>query len=397
MSSPMRTAAVLVLGAVLGVSASVAHRAWADKASLPWREARLFAEVFEHIRADYVDDVPAPRLGETAVRGMVGTLDPYSAYLDPKEIEELRINTAGEYAGVGVEISLEDGSIKVIGAIDDSPAARAGIRAGDTIVAVDSIAVDPEHLDESVERLRGRPGSRVELTIARNLPTAPLTFNLTRERVQVHSVKRRMLDGGYGYVRISQFSETTAADFAAAIAALQHDQSGNMHGLVLDLRNNPGGVLEAATEVADDLLNDGVIVTAEGRSRDARFSVRATPGDALKGAPIVVLVNGGSASAAEILAGALKDNRRASLMGQRTFGKGSVQTIMPLSDGGALKLTTSHYHTPSGASIQHRGIAPDFATQAKTDGDIRSSEPARDDDVRLALTKLRELQASIAK
>ncbi|MBC7983101.1 MAG: S41 family peptidase [Candidatus Obscuribacterales bacterium] len=389
----LRTATVLGIGVALGLSLSLAHQVFAAKTPLPWREARLFAEVFERISASYVDQLPDRRLAEFAVRGMVGALDPHSGYLDAKEFESLRIDTSGEYAGVGVEISLEDGNIKVLAAIDDSPAARAGVQASDIIVAIDDTPVDAEHLTESVERMRGKPGTRVSLTVMR-AQSPLLTFALTRSTVQVHSVKQQRLEPGYGYVRISQFSSTTAQDFSAALSELQRNEPNGLQGLVLDLRDNPGGVLEAATDVADSLLNEGVIVTADGRSQESHFAIHAQKGDALRGAPIVVLVNSASASASEILAGALKDHKRAELIGQNTYGKGSVQTVMPLSDGGALKLTTSRYLTPSGASIQRSGIAPDVAIT-----DLKSMAPPidtraipllrTDGEVRVALARLK--------
>jgi carboxyl-terminal processing protease len=318
-------------------------------------------------------------------------LDQYSSYLDAREYAEMRLNTSGAYSGVGIEISLDAGLLKVVAAIDDSPAARAGIRGGDIVVAVDGVAVDPAHLDDAVERLRGKPGAHVKLTIRRADNPQTLEFDLVRRKVQVNSVKADVLEPGYGYVRVSQFTETTADDFLAAIKALQSGPP--MRGLVLDLRNNPGGVLEAAVAVADIFLDSGVIVTAQGRALGADFKMQAQPGDLLNSAPITVLMNGGSASASEIVAGALKDHARAKLVGQTTYGKGSVQTVVPLEQGGALKLTTSRYHTPSGATIQQRGIAPDVAltdlaqTPPATSG--QSKLLADDAELRVALATLK--------
>jgi carboxyl-terminal processing protease len=363
MSFNLRTSITLAVGMALGASLSLSYSAWAGRTgpNLSWQAANLFAEVYERVRRDYLEEIPEDSLMAGAVRGMVGTLDPFSSYMDPKEFEELRIDASGQYSGVGVEISLKDGDIRIVSALDNSPAAVAGIRGGDTIVAIDDLPVDPENLNGSVERLRGQAGAAVKLTVARPETVEPLQFQLTRRKVLVHSVKGEMLETGYAYVRIAQFSETTAQEFAAELKQLQSKSGESLQGLVLDLRNNPGGILEAAVDVADEFLEDGVIVTADGRTSDARFAMNATPGDAMRGAPVVVLVNGGSASASEIVAGALKDRNRGVLVGQKTYGKGSVQSISPLSNGGALKLTTSHYHTPSGAMIHKRGIEPDVA------------------------------------
>ena len=361
MSHRLRTLTILVIGIVGGASFSLGYAAWASHDTravslVPGQDAQLFAEVYERVKHDYVDEVPDDKLMEAAVRGAVASLDPYSEYLDVNEFEEMRVSTAGEYSGVGVEISVNDGSLKVITAIDDSPAARAGVRAGDIITAVDQIPVDPANLNESIDRLRGKPGSKVKLSIAR-AALEPFDVVLTRGSVQVHSVKQEMLEPGYGYVRISQFNENTGVDFAHALTSLQSQKP--LRGLVLDLRNNPGGVLDAAVAVADSLLDHGMIVTADGRTPDAKFAMQAHAGDLTHNAGIIVLVNNGSASASEIVAGALKDNSRAILMGQTTFGKGVVQSVVPLSSGGAVKLTTSRYYTPSGASIQDHGIVPD--------------------------------------
>jgi len=390
-----RPAAILCLGIALGAGSSMAVSAWADRSTIPWQEARLFAEVFERVKAAYVDEVVDRQLAESAATGMMSHLDAYSAYLDPQAYEDLRTSTAGAYAGVGVEISLDDGNVKVKSAMDDSPAVRAGLLAGDIIVAVDDIPVDPEHLAESVNRIRGKAGTRVKLTVNRLAHNKPVQIVVTRGTVQVHSVKRQELESGYGYVRISQFSDTTAAEFVAALTALQNDAGQSLRGLVLDLRDNPGGVLEAATQVTDAMLDKGVIVTADGRTAYASFEIKAELGDLLNGAPIAVLVNGSSASAAEIVAGALQDHKRGLLIGQSTYGKGSVQTVMPLSDGGALKLTTSRYHTPSGASIQQRGIAPNIVSGRDVPPAAANAVALlkEDSEVRLALATLKRQPA----
>jgi len=394
MSFKLRTPLVLITGIMLGAGATMGYTVMAARPapSLPWQQAALFAEVYERVRRDYIEEVPAERLVEDAVRGMTGGLDQYSTYLSAKEYAEMRMGTSGEYSGIGIEVETQAGNIKVVAAIEGSPAARAGIRAGDVIAAVDGIAIDPDNLGVAIDSLRGPPGSHVQITVRRNGAPAPLSFDLVRRKVHVQSVKSEMLEPGFAYVRINQFSETTADDFAAALQALKQDP--HLRGAVLDLRNNPGGVLEAAVEVADQLLDKGVIVTAQGRAADAGFDMRAEPGDALDGAPVVVLVNGGSASAAEIVAGALKDHHRAQLIGQKTFGKGSVQTVVSLEQGGALKLTTARYLTPSGASIHELGIAPDIELKDIADAPAATESQAplvkRDAEVRIALDALKK-------
>jgi carboxyl-terminal processing protease len=281
--------------------------------------------------------------------------------MNKDEFEDLKIATEGNYSGIGVEVTAEDGVLIVIAPLDGSPAARAGIRPGDAILSIDGRLLRSEPLDEAISRIRGEPGTVVRLGIGREPLPQPLEFSIERAMVSVHSVRYDMLEPGYGYLRISQFSETTGPDAQDAIRALEREAGGSLRGLVLDLRNNPGGVLDAAVEVSDAFLEEGTIVSAEGRSPESRFRMEAADGDLSRGTPIAVLVNEGSASAAEIVAGALRDNGRAKLLGQKTFGKGSVQTVLPLEDGQALKLTTSRYFTPSGVSIHERGIEPDVA------------------------------------
>lgn len=374
-----RSLLVLSLGIVLGVSISLGTTVLADKRageeSLPWEEARLLAEVLERVKRDYVDRVDDHELINAAIRGMIADLDPHSAFLGPDEFQDIRISTSGKYSGVGLEVGVEEGQIVVVAPIDDSPAARAGILSGDVIFSVDGIAVSPDALEEAVARLRGPTGSMVVLGILRADEEVPLLLELWRGQIEVHSVRADLLEPGYGYLRISHFSETTAQDVREAVRGLRRQSEGSLSGLVLDLRNNPGGVLDAAVAVADAFLDHGLIVSAEGRMPDARFSLEANPGDVLSGAPLTVLVNGGSASASEIVAGALKDHRRATIVGTVTFGKGSVQTIMPLSEGRAIKLTTSRYYTPSGRSIHATGVSPDLVVEAEESGD---------DDVQLA-------------
>src|ERR1700719_4366378 len=369
MSMRSRTLIALVAGAIFGFSAAVTGGVLAERPSetavsgnstaLPWEEARQFAEVYERIKREYVDEVDDRALMEKAIRGMVAALDPHSAYLDSEEFEEIRLSTMGSYPGVGIEVVAEDSAVKILRPIEGSPADQAGLLPGDQIVRIDDSDIGAD-LAGAISRMRGSSGSVVKLTVLRPTTGQTLDFSLRRAKVEVHSVAQQSLEPGYGYLRITGFSETTADDVNHAIARLKRDNPGGIKGLVLDLRNNPGGVLEAGVAVADDFLESGVIVTADGRTPEARFRMDATPGDLIDGAPLVVLVNGGSASASEIVDGGLKDHGRALLVGRRTYGKGSVQTVMPLTHGGAVKLTTSRYFTPSGTSIHGKGIVPDI-------------------------------------
>jgi carboxyl-terminal processing protease len=352
------------LGAAAGLWVGLAGATMADKPApkpdLPWADAHTLADVLERVKHDYVNPVDDHQLLQAAIRGMVSSLDPYSAYLDGDEYDEVKISSSGQYSGVGIEVSMEDEEVVVVAPFDGSPAAVAGIRSGDIIATIDGIPVNTTTLSDTIGRMRGKEGTTIKIGILRAGNAEPLQFTLKRSRVELRSVKAEVLEPGMGYLRISQFSETTGDDLEAALKDLRKHNGGPLKGLVLDLRNNPGGVLEAAVAVSDAFLDSGVIVTAKGRTPESKFEMDATPGDALNGAPIVILVNGGSASAAEIVAGALKDNHRAKLMGRTTFGKGSVQTVIPLSGDRAVKLTTSLYYTPSGISINHRGIAPDI-------------------------------------
>jgi len=365
MSKQSRAVLWLGIGVSVGVSLGLAGGVLADKAApkddLPWQDARTLAEVLERVKHDYVNPVDDHQLLQAAIRGMVSSLDPYSAYLDGDEYDEVKISSSGQYSGVGIEVSMEDEEVVVVSPFEGSPAALAGIRSGDVIATIDGIPVNTNNLADTIGRMRGKEGTTVKIGILREGSTEPLQITLKRSRVELRSVKSELLEPGMGYVRISQFSETTGDDLEAALKDLRKRNGGAaLKGLVLDLRNNPGGVLEAAVSVSDAFLDSGIIVSAKGRTPESKFQMDATPGDALNGAPIVVLVNGGSASAAEIVAGALKDNHRAKLMGRTTFGKGSVQTVIPLPGDRAVKLTTSLYYTPSGISINHRGIAPDI-------------------------------------
>ena len=411
MSTRSHTLIALVAGAVFGFSAALTNGVLAEKSSdttrstdgsnaLPWEEARLFAEVYERIKHEYVDDVDDHALMEKAIRGMVAALDPHSAYLDSDEFEEIRLSTMGSYPGVGIEVVAEDSGVKILRPIDGSPAQIAGVQPGDLIVKIDGEDIGAD-LAGAIAKMRGSAGSLVKLTIRRPPSGELVDYSLRRAKVEVHSVIEQTLEPGYGYVRVTTFSETTADDLGRAIARLKRDNPAGIKGLVLDLRNNPGGVLEAGVAVADAFLNDGVIVTADGRTPDARFEMDATPGDLIDGASLVILVNGGTASASEIVAGALKDHGRAQLIGHKTYGKGSVQTVMPLAHGGAVKLTTSRYFTPSGASIHGKGIIPDIvpsgAEEPPVELAVKSSQSleTRDSEIRLAVDTLKAHVAPI--
>ncbi len=398
MSNKSGNALLLAVGITIGLSLGLAHGVLAEKpaalgAAIPWQDARMLAAVLERVKHDYVNPVDDHQLLQAAIRGMVASLDPYSAYLDGDEYDEVKISSSGRYSGVGIELSIEDEQVVVIAPFDGSPAAQAGIRSGDIIVTIDGIPVNTNTLGDTIGRMRGAQGTLVKIGIMRAGNAEPMLFTLKRSRVDLHSVRAEILEPGYAYVRISQFSETTGDDLNASLKDMRKHNGAPLKGLVLDLRDNPGGVLEAAVAVADAFLDSGVIVTAKGRTADSKFEMDATPGDVLNGAPIIVLVNGGSASAAEIVAGALKDQHRAKLLGSTTFGKGSVQTIIPLTDDRAVKLTTSLYYTPSGVSINHRGIAPDIqlerskppATPAPEDGPLQG----RDAEVKRALEELK--------
>lgn len=369
MSFKLRTLLVVIVGTVLGVTVSlgngflVARHAEHDRPQAD-SDVRRIAEVLDRVREEYVDRVDDEKLVDAAIRGILDELgDDHSRYLNPREYEEIRISTTGNYSGVGLDVSLEDGQLK-IAPLDGAPAYQAGILPGDVLVSVDSVPVANGDIEETISRMRGEPGTPVTLGVVRGDRSHPLQFALTRAEIRVKSVQNAYFGHGYGYVRLSGFSDTTAGDLAAAIGALKAQASGELRGLVLDLRNNPGGVLDGAVDVADVFLDHGLIVRGTGRARTARFARYAHEGDLLDGAQLIVLVNAGSASASEIVAGALQDQARARILGERTYGKGSVQTVMPLLGGSAIKLTTSRYLTPSGRSINGRGVDPDIVVAA---------------------------------
>jgi carboxyl-terminal processing protease len=331
---------------------------------------------------------------QNAIRGMVEGLDDHSTFLSPDEFEDMKVSTSGTYAGIGVEVVAAKGGVSVVGRMAGSPAERAGILNGDVIVRIDGIAVDPADLDAAIARMRGPEGSQLRLAVRREGSAALLEFQVERAHVQLHSVAAELLTPDIGYLRITSFTDTTASELEQAVARLEHSRARRLDGFVIDLRNDPGGVLDAAVQVADDFLDHGTIVSAEGRTADARFRIEAKPGDITSGARLVLLVNGGSASASEILAAALHDNHRATLIGRRTYGKGSVQTIMPLADGQALKITTSRYFTPAGISINGVGIVPDTVLEGteQPPADMDTAEHAtlaqRDPQVSVALQAL---------
>ena len=352
-----------------------------DPAALPLEELRVFAEVFGRIKNDYVESVDDKNLLRYAIRGMLGGLDPHSAYLSEDEFNDLRVGTSGEFGGLGIEVGMEDGFVKVIAPIDDTPAQRAGILAGDVIVRLDNKPVKGLSLDAAVKQMRGKPGSELILTVVREGVEKPLEIKVIRAVIKVASVKQRILEPGFGYIRVSHFQARTPEDMLRSLSKLKKANGGRLNGLVLDLRNNPGGVLNAAVAISDAFLTEGTIVYTEGRVNDSQLKFKAAPDDLLEGAPLVVLVNGGSASASEIVAGALQDHNRAVVMGRQTFGKGSVQTIIPINDNSAIKLTTARYYTPNGRSIQAEGIVPDIILEDVT---VASKESGGSDAVKEA-------------
>lgn len=375
---------------------------------LPLEDLRKFTEVFSRIKDAYVEDVSDTQLLESAIKGMLSDLDPHSTYLAPKDYEELEESTSGEFGGLGIEVGMENGFVKVISPIDDTPAQKAGVQAGDLIIKLDEKPVKGMSLEEAVNLMRGKPGTVLTLTIMREGESAPIEIDVTRDVIKVTSVKSRMIDNGYGYVRITQFQAETGRQFLKALSDLEEEHGNDLDGLIIDLRNNPGGVLQAAVETADALLDEGLIVYTEGRIQSSRLRFSAKPGDVMAGTPIVVLINGGSASASEILAGALQDHERAVVMGTQSFGKGSVQTVIPLDETHAIKMTTARYFTPDGRSIQATGIKPDievrpaelkeldsrpFFTEADLSGHL---EGENEEEARKAREQAAEAQASAA-
>ncbi len=347
---------------------------------LPLEQLKQFSEVYSRIKQDYVEEVDDKKLITDAISGMLSGLDPHSAYLDEEAYTELRVGTSGEFGGLGIEIGMENGFIKVISPIDDTPAEKAGIKAGDLIIRLNDKSVKGMSLNDAVKIMRGNPGEPIDLLIVREGKDAPFKVTIVRAIIKVKSVKYKMLEPGFGYLRISSFQSRTPTAVHKAIKKLQKQNKGKLKGVILDLRNNPGGVLSGAVGVSDTFLNEGKIVYTDGRVSDATMRYDATAGDLLNGAPLVVLVNQGSASASEIVAGALQDHKRALIVGKKTFGKGSVQTVLPLDEKTAVKLTTARYYTPSGRSIQAKGIEPDIIIEElelkKTDKEIENEKVA---------------------
>jgi carboxyl-terminal processing protease len=396
MRSRVQQVALIVLGAVLGVLISLNFSAVAQKSAgpLPVEDLRAFTDVFGRIKSDYVEAVDDKKLISEAINGMLTGLDPHSAYLDADAFRELQVGTQGEFGGLGIEVGMEDGFVKVISPIEDTPAYRAGLKSGDLIIKLDETNVKGMSLNDAVKRMRGKPNTDITLTVIRKGEAKPRVITLTRAVIQIQSVKSKSLDTGYGYVRITQFQEHSAEKLAAALDKLYKENNGALKGLVLDLRNDPGGLLNAAVAVSAAFLpQNALVVYTDGRTEDSKMRLYASPEyytrggrddfmkklpAGVKNVPMVVLVNGGSASASEIVAGALQDHKRAVIMGTQTFGKGSVQTILPLGNNTAIKLTTARYFTPNGRSIQAKGIIPDIvveeATIAESDPGLRMRE-----------------------
>ena len=395
MSKQFKTVLVLVFGIFVGVSVSLTSSVLAEKkeaeesAGLPLNELRNFSDIFARIKSDYVEEVDDKTLLENAIRGMLTGLDPHSTYLNNDEYKELKIGTTGKFGGLGIQVGMEDGFVKVISPIDDTPAYRAGLEAGDLIIRLDDKSVKGMTLNDAVKIMRGEPGTDIKLTVIREGADKPLPFTVTRDIISVKSVKSRILEPDYGYIRISNFQSKTARDLVSELSKLKKENDNELKGLVLDLRNNPGGVLSAAADVSDAFLDEGKLVYTEGRIENSDFEFNAKPGDIMNGAPIVVLINGGSASASEIVAGALQDHKRAVILGSKSFGKGSVQTIQELRSGGAVKITTARYFTPKGRSIQGDGITPDIILDSY---EIKDSE----DDAASLRIKESDLSGSIS-
>jgi carboxyl-terminal processing protease len=391
MAKKFQQMGLIAFGAALGVAASLHFSAVADRQTsalmLPVDDLRLFSEVFGRIKSDYVEPVEDRKLLKEAINGMLTGLDPHSAFLDQEAYRDLTTSTQGEFGGLGIEVGAEDGFVKVVAPIEDTPAFRAGIQAGDLIIKLDEVSLKGITLSDAVKRMRGKPNTEVKLTVLRKGENAPLEFMVRRDVIRVKSVKAKMLEPGYGMIRITQFQEHTGENLVTAINDLYKQSNGEMKGLVLDLRLNPGGLLNSAVAVSAAFLpKNALVVYTDGRTDDAKMRLTASKENYVRGAfkddflsklpagvktvPMVVLVNGASASASEIVAGALQDHHRATLIGTQTFGKGSVQTILPLPNNQAVKLTTARYYTPGGRSIQAKGIAPDILVDDAPDARV---------------------------
>ena len=386
----VRNVLILMFGLFLGVILALGQSVFADKTvnnspyeGIPLDDIRTLSEVFGKIKENYVEKIEDKVLLTNAIRGMLGGLDPHSSFLDLEEFKELTVGTKGEFGGLGIVVGMEDGFVKVISPIDDTPAQRAGIKAGDLIIRLDEKPVKGMALDDAVKLMRGKPGEPIELLVSREGVDKPFKVTVVRDKIRVKSVKHRELEPGFGYVRVTQFQSRTGEDLLKAIDDIKKKNKKNgLKGLVLDLRNNPGGLLDAAVAVSDAFLKEGVVVSVRGRHLDSHHSFQATPIDRINGIPLVVLVNGGSASASEIVAGALQDHKRAVIMGTQTFGEGSVQSIVKLGNNTALKMTTARYYTPKDRTIQAKGITPDILiSDVKVDVKVGDSKYVKEADL----------------
>ncbi|TCS71871.1 carboxyl-terminal processing protease [Sulfuritortus calidifontis] len=384
MSGKLKQIGLITMGALIGAALTLNYSAIAEREPepLPIEDLRAFSEIFGKIKSDYVEPVEDKKLITEAINGMLSGLDPHSAYLDAEAFKELQVGTQGEFGGLGIEVGMEDGFVKVVSPIEDTPAYRAGLKSGDLIIKLDDTPVKGMTLNEAVKRMRGKPNTDIVLTILRKGDSKPLVITLTRAVIKIKSVKHKLVEPGYGYVRVTQFQEHTGDNLVAALKDLEASNKGALQGLVLDLRNDPGGLLNTAVGVAGAFLKpDQLVVYTEGRTEEAKMQLSVRRDHYLRGGeadylknlpawtrsvPMVVLVNGGSASASEIVAGALQDHKRALVVGTQSFGKGSVQTILPLNNGTAIKLTTARYFTPNGRSIQAKGITPDITVEEAT-------------------------------
>lgn len=414
MRSHIEKIGLVGIGLVAGVMISLHLSAVAEKDSyttLPVEELRTLSEVFGRIKSDYVEPVSDKKLITEAINGMLSGLDPHSAYLDADGFKDLQVGTQGEFGGLGIEVGMEDGLVKVISPIEDTPAFLAGIKSGDLIIKLDDTLVKGLSLNEAVKRMRGKPGSKILLTVVRKTESKPLLITVTRDVIKVQSVKSKLVEPGYAFVRITQFQEHTGENLATALEKLDKQSNNGLKGLVLDLRNDPGGLLTGAVAVSAAFLpKDTLVVYTEGRTEDAKMRLTATPENYLRGIgktdylknlpetfkklPMVVLVNGGSASASEIVAGALQDHKRATIMGTQSFGKGSVQTILPLGNNTAIKLTTARYYTPGGRSIQAKGIAPDIVVEDPATSGLDKTFSLREADLEHHLSNDRQAEDS---
>jgi carboxyl-terminal processing protease len=405
--SKAKTVSLIVGGFLAGAMISLNFPALADKEAapgLPIEELRTFAEVYSAIKQGYVEPVEDKKMITNAIAGMLANLDPHSAYLDADAFKDLQVGTQGEFGGLGIEVGMEDGLVKVVSPIEDTPAYRAGIKSGDLIFKLDETPVKGLTLSDAVKKMRGKPKTPIKLTILRKGEAKPLEITLIREVIKVQSVKSKLVEPGYGWIRVTQFQENTVADLARHLGTLYKD--GKLNGLVLDLRNDPGGLLNGAIGVSAAFLPPDIkVVSTDGRTEDAKQEFLARPRDYLRGTredplrtlpaaikdvPMVVLVNSGSASASEIVAGALQDHKRAVIMGTQTFGKGSVQSVLPLPGNSAIKLTTARYYTPAGRSIQAKGIVPDIVVEESANGSSSAANRIREADLERHLSNDRE-------